>query len=481
MTWFEQLETHLRDLYLNNSSYVVDAFKPAFRTFFGEEHQTFRVNSSDHLNQCSQQDFKEYMLCEPDTYIHDLLENLNTLEVVIHRAVITYAREFVTESTTLEANLNMDIKALDVGSVIIESSRTNSDKHVTNSCLGNYITHAVDADIRPTNDQVPFAEKRLIAIPLLINMSHKGGEIDHDAEQYQVKSPLLNAELFKTKEMIEKETYNELSHRWIPTGKMFTDNTTKVDSESPNGLNDDITNPYECDQNLNVSAGTLKLNADNTLGPAPQRKEKCMLQCALSSKKEKSSWLRAVFLVTTTSSHARFINKWINIYKVNLNEYGDVLKNKARLVAKGYRQEDDIDLEESFASVACIEAIRIFIANAASKNMIIYQMDVKTAFLNGELKEEVYVSQPEGFVDPDHPTHVYRLKKALYGLKQAPQAWMDSCDPVDTPMVDRLKLDEDHLRIPVDQSRFHCMVGSLMYLTARRPDLVFAVCMCARY
>nr|GFC45396.1 retrovirus-related Pol polyprotein from transposon TNT 1-94 [Tanacetum cinerariifolium] len=105
--------------------------------------------------------------------------------------------------------------------------------------------------------------------------------------------------------------------------------------------------------------------------------------------------------------------KWI--YKVKLDEYGDVLKNKAWLVAKGYRQEEGIDFEESFAPVAHIEAIHIFIANAASRNMIVYQMDVKTAFLNGELKEEVYVSQPEGFVDPDHPTHVYRLKKALYG------------------------------------------------------------------
>ncbi|GKA42645.1 hypothetical protein Tco_0735305 [Tanacetum coccineum] len=97
-------------------------------------------------------------------------------------------------------------------------------------------------------------------------------------------------------------------------------------------------------------------------------------------------------------------------------------------------------------------------------------MDVKTTFLNGELKEEVFVSQLEGFVDPDYPTHVYRLKKAL----------MDSCDPVDTPIVDRLKLDEDPLGTPVDQTRFRSMVGSLMYLTASRPDLVFAVCMCAR-
>nr|GEX52395.1 Gag-Pol polyprotein [Tanacetum cinerariifolium] len=175
--------------------------------------------------------------------------------------------------------------------------------------------------------------------------------------------------------------------------------------------------------------------------------------------------------------------------------------DRIQLVAKGYRQEDGIDFEESFAPVSCIEDIRIFIANAASKNMTICQMDVKTAFLNGELKEEVYVSQPDGFVDPDHPTHVYRLKKALYGLKQAPRACsrgiflnqsefaleilkkfgMDSCDPVDTPMVDRLKLDEDPLGIPVDQTRFRSMVGSLMYLTASRPDVIFAVCMCARY
>nr|GFA69200.1 copia protein [Tanacetum cinerariifolium] len=110
----------------------------------------------------------------------------------------------------------------------------------------------------------------------------------------------------------------------------------------------------------------------------------------------------------------------------NMIDFNNVLKNKARLVAKGYRQEEGIDFEESFAPVARIEAIRIFITNAVSRNMTVYQMDVKTDFLNGELKEEVYVSQPEGFVDPDHPTHVYRLKKAMYGLKQAPRAWYDT-------------------------------------------------------
>ncbi|GJW88257.1 hypothetical protein Tco_0163597 [Tanacetum coccineum] len=352
MTWFEQLEIHLHDLYLNNSSYAIDAFKLAFRTFFGEEHQTFKlkmfhnldqlrlqlerenlhevnaktclealqtqfkefftskeVNSSDHLNQYWQQEFEEYTLCEPEKYRRDLLRNLDILETAICRAVIAYGvlrmkenevnalklqsqdvrinpvqvvndslivsksiwielennnalsksvnetqlqqhKSLVTERITLEANLTMDVKALDVGSVITESDRTKSDKHDTSSSLGNYITHVVDADIRPVNDQVPFAEVQLTAqhnvlaneqqhteqsepiydtyllekvdsntTPDSTNMSHRGGEIDQDAEQYQVKSPLLNAEFFKTKDMVEKEVYNELSNRFLQLEK----------------------------------------------------------------------------------------------------------------------------------------------------------------------------------------------------------------------------------------------------------------------
>ncbi|GKA16289.1 retrovirus-related pol polyprotein from transposon TNT 1-94, partial [Tanacetum coccineum] len=114
-----------------------------------------------------------------------------------------------------------------------------------------------------------------------------------------------------------------------------------------------------------------------------------------------------------------------HIYKVKLDELGGILKNKARLVARGYRQEEGIDFEESFAPVARLDAIRIFLTFAADMNMIVYQMDVKTAFLNGILREEVYVSQPDGFVDKDNPNHVYKLENALYGLKQAPRAWYD--------------------------------------------------------
>ncbi|GJY83334.1 retrovirus-related pol polyprotein from transposon TNT 1-94 [Tanacetum coccineum] len=228
--------------------------------------------------------------------------------------------------------------------------------------------------------------------------------------------------------------------------------------------------------------------------------------------------------------------KWI--YKVKLDELGGILKNKARLVAHGYRQEEGIDFEESFAPVARLDAIRILLAYAAYMNMIVYQMNVKTTFLNGILREEVYVSQPDGFVDQDNPNHVYKLKKALYGLKQALRAWydllskfllsqvfskgtvdpilfirrqgkdilmilqssrgiflnqskyaleslkkygMESSDPVDTPMVEKSKLDEDTQGKAVDPTHYRGMIGTLMYLIASRPDLTFAVWICARY
>nr|GEX13886.1 hypothetical protein [Tanacetum cinerariifolium] len=212
---------------------------------------------------------------------------------------------------------------------------------------------------------------------------------------------------------------------------------------------------------------------------------------------------------------------FIEAIQEELNEF-ERLKNKAHLVACGYRQEDGIDFEESFAPVARLEAIRIFLLFAAHKNMVIYQMDVKTAFLNGNLWEEVYASQSDGFVDPDNPNYVYKLKKALYGLKQVPRAWYDilssflisqdfskgsvdptpfiyrndndlllvqiyvddiifavstpelgifinqsiyaleslnkygfeSCDPVDTPMVEKSKLDDDKEGKAVDSSHY---------------------------
>ncbi|GKB01082.1 retrovirus-related pol polyprotein from transposon TNT 1-94 [Tanacetum coccineum] len=113
------------------------------------------------------------------------------------------------------------------------------------------------------------------------------------------------------------------------------------------------------------------------------------------------------------------------VWKNKTDAENMVIRNKSHLFAKGYRQEEGIDFEESFAPVARLEVVIIFVAYAAHKNFPIYQMNVKTTFLHGLLKEEVFVRQPNGFFDPDFPNHVYRLKKALYGLKQAPRASYD--------------------------------------------------------
>ncbi|GKC44720.1 retrovirus-related pol polyprotein from transposon TNT 1-94 [Tanacetum coccineum] len=205
---------------------------------------------------------------------------------------------------------------------------------------------------------------------------------------------------------------------------------------------------------------------------------------------------------------------------------------KPRNISRSLQARGGIDFEESIAPVTRLEAIRIFVANAANQNVTIYQMDVKMAFLNSKLKEEVYISQPEGFVDQDNPSHVYKLKKALYGLKQAPHAWYDmlssflisqhfskgavnltlstrkagnnlllvqiyvddiifastntamydefsnlmtikfkmsmmgKIDSIDTPMVEKNKLDADLQGTPVDDAHYRSMIGSLMYLTS---------------
>nr|GFB63280.1 hypothetical protein [Tanacetum cinerariifolium] len=125
-------------------------------------------------------------------------------------------------------------------------------------------------------------------------------------------------------------------------------------------------------------------------------------------------------LVPASDNISPLTLKWI--FKNKYDEEQTIIRNKSRLVVRGYRQEEGLDFEESFAPVARMEAIRIFLAYAAHKSFTVFQMDVKTAFLHGSLKEDVYVCQPEGFIDADHPSHVYKLKKALYGLKQAPRA-----------------------------------------------------------
>jgi hypothetical protein len=111
------------------------------------------------------------------------------------------------------------------------------------------------------------------------------------------------------------------------------------------------------------------------------------------------------------------------VWKNKEAQNGEVMRNNSRLVAQGYSQNEVIDFEEKFAPVAHLEAIRILLAFSVAKGFKLYQMDVKSAFLNGFLEEEVYVEQPQGFESVEFPNMAYRLRKALYGLKQAPRAW----------------------------------------------------------
>ena len=272
--------------------------------------------------------------------------------------------------------------------------------------------------------------------------------------------------------------------------------------------------------------------------------------------------------------------KWV--YKNKMDENGIIIRNKARLVAQGYNQQEGIDYEETFAPVARLEAIRMLLAFACHKNFILYQMDVKSAFLNSFINEEVYVEQPPGFESFNFPNHVFKLKKAIYGLKQTPRAWyerlskflissgfkmgkidttlfiklrendilivqiyvddiifgatnvllceefaksmhsefemsmmeelnfflglqikqlkegtfinqakyirdllkkfnLEEVKAKNTPMGSSIKLDMDEKGKSVDQTKYRGMIGSLLYLTASRPDIMYSVCLCARF
>ncbi|GKA09521.1 putative ribonuclease H-like domain-containing protein [Tanacetum coccineum] len=178
-----------------------------------------------------------------------------------------------------------------------------------------------------------------------------------------------------------------------------------------------------------------------------------------------------------------------------------MIRNKARLVAQGHRQEEGIDYEEVFASMARIEAIRFFLAYAYFMGFLVYQIDVKSSFLYGTIEEEVYVTQPPGFKDHDHPDKVYKVVNALYGLHQAPRAWYETLanyllsngfkraeilkkfnysdvKSASTPIDVEKPLVKDG---DVDVHLYRSMIWSLMYLTTSRPDIMFAVCACARF
>ncbi|GKC91763.1 putative ribonuclease H-like domain-containing protein, partial [Tanacetum coccineum] len=176
------------------------------------------------------------------------------------------------------------------------------------------------------------------------------------------------------------------------------------------------------------------------------------------------------------------------VFRNKKDKRGIVMRNKARLVAQGYTQEEGIDYDKVFVPVARIEAIRLFFAYASFIGFIVYQMDVKSAFLYGTIEEEVYVCQPPGFEDPQFPDKVYKVEKALYGLHQAPRAWYET---LSTYLIENgfrrgtidktlfIKKDKETNKAlvkdeeveAVDVHLYRSMIRSLMYLTASRPDI----------
>ncbi|KAK2451190.1 putative mitochondrial protein [Trifolium repens] len=272
--------------------------------------------------------------------------------------------------------------------------------------------------------------------------------------------------------------------------------------------------------------------------------------------------------------------KWV--FRNKMNEQGEVVRNKARLEAQRYSQQEDIDFTETFAPVARLEAIRLLLSYVVNNGITLHQMDVKSAFLNGVISEEVYVKQPPGFEDLKNPDYVFKLKKSLYGLKQAPRAWyerlsnfllengfqkgqidntlfrkttkkdiliiqiyvddiifgstnaslcknfsklmqdefemsmmgelkfflgiqinqgkddtyihqskytkellkkfnLEDCKTMATPVHPTSSLSKEEIGTKVDQKLYRGMIGSLLYLTASRPDILYSVCLCARF
>nr|GEX02058.1 hypothetical protein [Tanacetum cinerariifolium] len=217
--------------------------------------------------------------------------------------------------------------------------------------------------------------------------------------------------------------------------------------------------------------------------------QNCLFSCFLSKIEPKKKVWRLVDL--PKGKHA-IRTKWV--YKNKKDKRGIIVRNKARLVAQGYTQEEGIDYDDVFAPVARIEAIRLFLAYASFMRFIVYQINMKSAFLYGTIEEEVYVCQPPSFEDPYFSDKVYKVEKALYALHQALGACQDkyvvdilkkfdfsSVKTASTPIETNKVFLKDEEAEDVDVHLYRLMIGSLMYLTASSSDITFTVCACARF
>ncbi|GJV03166.1 putative ribonuclease H-like domain-containing protein [Tanacetum coccineum] len=449
------------------------------------------------------------------------------------------------------------------------------------------------------------AERRyLYQEELMIKDAGHGMEVDEKQEQlFEAKDKIVKTIVYVQDKRFHSKMSNNLLdatidvpstptlriHKIHPQSQIIGESTAGVQTRRK--LKESTSNQHQA-----LLSFIYKQNRTNH-----KDQQTCLFACFLSQEEPKKvsqaladeSWVEAmqeellqfklqeVWVLCDLPEGKRVIGtKWV--FRNKRDERGTIIKNKARLVAQGYRQEEGVDYDEVFAPVARIEAIRLFLAFASFMGFLVYQMDVKSAFLYGNITEEVYVKQPPGFEDPAHPNKVYRVVKALYGLHQAPRAWYErlstfllkhgyrrgaidktlfikkdrrdimlvqvyvddiifgstkssmvkdfedlmqkefkmssmgeltfflglqvkqsnggiflsqdkyvkdilnkfdfrTIKPASTPIEAHKSLGKDEEGEDVDVHLYRSMIGCLMYLTASRPDIMFAVCLCARF
>ncbi|GJR72825.1 retrovirus-related pol polyprotein from transposon TNT 1-94 [Tanacetum coccineum] len=534
LLYVDQLEKQLdkEDFQENGSMDAIRVLKTQFQQFIDSR---FSLHYDD---QMTNKYFLEYTRIEVQQFYDTLIQHMESVKKSIDERAL-HKKEYDNrvnerQMQTKEVKVDM-LKALDARLVVTESSGTKLEKQDTSSRSGKD-TYAADADIIPIYD-----EELMATVQTTIEHNVSANEQQH-AEQ-----PKFNDEgkEFKFDEQRHMTSVHDSTGPAPQRQMAFVDNTSGPAPHWQMMFEHNNSCLETHDHNNEPSSSMLVLEnvptAEMTLNTTIQELEilfRLMYNEYFTGEKQVVSRSSIVTnnhqqqnttLSTSTPVAADLppqniqptptpttptptVNAPGNINqaenKNKRDEENTEIRNKSRLVAKGYMKEEGIDFEELFASVARLEAVRIFLAYVAHKSITIYQIDVKTAFLNGPLKEEVYVSKPDGFSDPRHPDKVYLLYKALYGLKgmkfflgvqihQSPRGifinqakyaqeilkkhGMTRCDNIGTPMATSPKLDVDLSGIPVDQTKHHSMIGSLMYLIASRLDIYYATCFLACY
>nr|GEU93740.1 hypothetical protein [Tanacetum cinerariifolium] len=379
----------------------------------------------------------------------------------------------------------------------------------SNSSVYNKRTRKIQESVNVNFDEISeMASKQFSLEPDLTNLNEKGKSLNPTVSQVSKASKKYLEDLFQK---IYDEYFDSSKLKKSPTtnvetsnnnGEVFHEVSKSFQGESSSSsLYDDVkqslkeatlpqTNTHSISNDMIPNVNDPYPHEQKWTKDHPLYKIIGDPNSSVRTKDELDQFARLKVwrLVPKPVSKTVIKTKWI--FKNKKDESYLVIQNKARLVAVGYSQQEGIDYDETFAPVARIETIRLFLAYAAHKDFKVYQMDVKTTFLNSTLKEEVYVSQPLGLVSKQYPDHVLQvnqfsngifINQSKYILDILKKFGMENCDTVPTLMVEQAKLKLDLVRKPVDHNVYRSMIGSLMYLTSSRPDIIFATCMYARY